>query len=177
MESGEAVSLWVGEGRVGDLGASVNHTSLQVWAESRSPGTISQASAPRTTGTPRTSLPHFHHPGRFTVSVAAPFPWDLFFPAGIQASYCLPPTLWGICSLRNWLDPLMAGPRADRAFPPTQPGKWEKSQSPEGQLQELWFCLGSCQEPMNFLPSSIPSAPPHWPGLAHHHHIFLLIFS
>ncbi|XP_061056642.1 dematin isoform X1 [Eubalaena glacialis] len=36
--------------------------SPEVWAESRSPGTISQASAPRTTGTPRTSLPHFHHP-------------------------------------------------------------------------------------------------------------------
>uniref|UniRef100_A0A2K5HAE4 Dematin n=1 Tax=Colobus angolensis palliatus TaxID=336983 RepID=A0A2K5HAE4_COLAP len=35
-----------------------------VWADSRSPGIISQASAPRTTGTPRTSLPHFHHPGR-----------------------------------------------------------------------------------------------------------------
>ena len=44
----------------------MNHTSaLQVWAESRSPGTITQASAPRTAGTPRTSLPHFHHPGRF----------------------------------------------------------------------------------------------------------------
>uniref|UniRef100_A0A2K5FAC4 Dematin n=1 Tax=Aotus nancymaae TaxID=37293 RepID=A0A2K5FAC4_AOTNA len=28
----------------------------------RSPGIISQAVAPRTTGTPRTSLPHFHHP-------------------------------------------------------------------------------------------------------------------
>uniref|UniRef100_A0A2K6UDD9 Dematin n=1 Tax=Saimiri boliviensis boliviensis TaxID=39432 RepID=A0A2K6UDD9_SAIBB len=28
----------------------------------RSPGIISQAAAPRTTGTPRTSLPHFHHP-------------------------------------------------------------------------------------------------------------------
>ncbi|KAF6306078.1 dematin actin binding protein [Rhinolophus ferrumequinum] len=36
--------------------------SPEVWAESRSPGTISQALAPRTTGTPRTSLPHFHHP-------------------------------------------------------------------------------------------------------------------
>ncbi|KAB1256108.1 Dematin [Camelus dromedarius] len=36
--------------------------SPEVWADSRSPGTISQASAPRTTGTPRTSLPHFHHP-------------------------------------------------------------------------------------------------------------------
>ncbi|KAK2501119.1 hypothetical protein MC885_005941 [Smutsia gigantea] len=36
--------------------------SPEVWAESRSPGTISQASAPRTVGTPRTSLPHFHHP-------------------------------------------------------------------------------------------------------------------
>ncbi|MXQ96992.1 hypothetical protein E5288_WYG002815 [Bos mutus] len=36
--------------------------SPEVWAESRSPGTISQASAPRTAGTPRTSLPHFHHP-------------------------------------------------------------------------------------------------------------------
>ncbi|XP_046513055.1 dematin isoform X1 [Equus quagga] len=36
--------------------------SPEVWAESRSPGIISQASAPRTTGTPRTSLPHFHHP-------------------------------------------------------------------------------------------------------------------
>ncbi|XP_036137744.1 dematin isoform X2 [Molossus molossus] len=36
--------------------------SREVWVESRSPGTISQASAPRTTGTPRTSLPHFHHP-------------------------------------------------------------------------------------------------------------------
>uniref|UniRef100_A0A8D0RK94 Dematin n=1 Tax=Sus scrofa TaxID=9823 RepID=A0A8D0RK94_PIG len=39
--------------------------SPEVWAESRSPGTFPQASAPRTTGTPRTSLPHFHHPGRF----------------------------------------------------------------------------------------------------------------
>uniref|UniRef100_A0A2K5NJR5 Dematin n=1 Tax=Cercocebus atys TaxID=9531 RepID=A0A2K5NJR5_CERAT len=38
--------------------------SPEVWADSRSPGIISQASAPRTTGTPRTSLPHFHHPGR-----------------------------------------------------------------------------------------------------------------
>ncbi|XP_042790589.1 dematin isoform X9 [Leopardus geoffroyi] len=36
--------------------------SPEVWAESRSPGTISQVSAPRATGTPRTSLPHFHHP-------------------------------------------------------------------------------------------------------------------
>ncbi|XP_068829873.1 dematin isoform X6 [Capricornis sumatraensis] len=36
--------------------------SREVWAESRSPGTISQAPAPRTAGTPRTSLPHFHHP-------------------------------------------------------------------------------------------------------------------
>ncbi|XP_061282923.1 dematin isoform X3 [Bos javanicus] len=36
--------------------------SREVWAESRSPGTIAQASAPRTAGTPRTSLPHFHHP-------------------------------------------------------------------------------------------------------------------
>uniref|UniRef100_A0A2K5Z548 Dematin n=1 Tax=Mandrillus leucophaeus TaxID=9568 RepID=A0A2K5Z548_MANLE len=36
--------------------------SPEVWADSRSPGIISQASAPRTTGTPRTSLPHFHHP-------------------------------------------------------------------------------------------------------------------
>ncbi|XP_011824168.1 PREDICTED: dematin [Mandrillus leucophaeus] len=36
--------------------------SREVWADSRSPGIISQASAPRTTGTPRTSLPHFHHP-------------------------------------------------------------------------------------------------------------------
>uniref|UniRef100_A0A8D2ABF5 Dematin actin binding protein n=1 Tax=Sus scrofa TaxID=9823 RepID=A0A8D2ABF5_PIG len=36
--------------------------SPEVWAESRSPGTFPQASAPRTTGTPRTSLPHFHHP-------------------------------------------------------------------------------------------------------------------
>ncbi|XP_012582331.1 PREDICTED: dematin isoform X2 [Condylura cristata] len=36
--------------------------SREVWAESRSPGTLSQATAPRTTGTPRTSLPHFHHP-------------------------------------------------------------------------------------------------------------------
>ncbi|XP_053524126.1 dematin isoform X1 [Artibeus jamaicensis] len=36
--------------------------SPEVWAGSRSPGTISQVSAPRTTGTPRTSLPHFHHP-------------------------------------------------------------------------------------------------------------------
>ncbi|XP_066124089.1 dematin isoform X2 [Saccopteryx bilineata] len=36
--------------------------SPEVWAENRSPGAISQALAPRTTGTPRTSLPHFHHP-------------------------------------------------------------------------------------------------------------------
>uniref|UniRef100_A0A8C8W9V2 Dematin n=1 Tax=Panthera leo TaxID=9689 RepID=A0A8C8W9V2_PANLE len=36
--------------------------SPEVWAESRSPGTICQVSAPRATGTPRTSLPHFHHP-------------------------------------------------------------------------------------------------------------------
>lgn len=36
-----------------------------MWAESRTLGIISQASTPRTTGTPRTSLPHFHHPGRF----------------------------------------------------------------------------------------------------------------
>ncbi|XP_062940381.1 dematin isoform X3 [Cynocephalus volans] len=36
--------------------------SREVWTESKSPGIISQASAPRTTGTPRTSLPHFHHP-------------------------------------------------------------------------------------------------------------------
>ncbi|XP_027630735.1 dematin isoform X5 [Tupaia chinensis] len=36
--------------------------SPEVWSESRSPGLISQTSAPRTTGTPRTSLPHFHHP-------------------------------------------------------------------------------------------------------------------
>ncbi|XP_045709395.1 dematin isoform X5 [Phyllostomus hastatus] len=36
--------------------------SREVWVGSRSPGTISQVSAPRTTGTPRTSLPHFHHP-------------------------------------------------------------------------------------------------------------------
>ncbi|KAF6093331.1 dematin actin binding protein [Phyllostomus discolor] len=36
--------------------------SPEVWVGSRSPGTISQVSAPRTTGTPRTSLPHFHHP-------------------------------------------------------------------------------------------------------------------
>ncbi|XP_062940374.1 dematin isoform X2 [Cynocephalus volans] len=36
--------------------------SPEVWTESKSPGIISQASAPRTTGTPRTSLPHFHHP-------------------------------------------------------------------------------------------------------------------
>ncbi|OBS73020.1 hypothetical protein A6R68_12402 [Neotoma lepida] len=36
--------------------------SREVWAESRTLGLISQASTPRTTGTPRTSLPHFHHP-------------------------------------------------------------------------------------------------------------------
>ncbi|XP_055465861.1 dematin isoform X1 [Psammomys obesus] len=36
--------------------------SPEVWAESRTLGIISQASTPRTTGTPRTSLPHFHHP-------------------------------------------------------------------------------------------------------------------
>ncbi|KAM6220619.1 dematin isoform 5-T5 [Rhynchocyon petersi] len=36
--------------------------SREVWAESRPLGLISQASTPRTTGTPRTSLPHFHHP-------------------------------------------------------------------------------------------------------------------
>ncbi|XP_008575328.1 PREDICTED: dematin isoform X2 [Galeopterus variegatus] len=36
--------------------------SPEVWTESKSPGIISQASALRTTGTPRTSLPHFHHP-------------------------------------------------------------------------------------------------------------------
>lgn len=36
--------------------------SPEVWADSRSPSTVSQAAAPRTTGTPRTSLPHFHHP-------------------------------------------------------------------------------------------------------------------
>uniref|UniRef100_G1TQJ1 Dematin n=1 Tax=Oryctolagus cuniculus TaxID=9986 RepID=G1TQJ1_RABIT len=36
--------------------------SPEVWAESRSPGIISQAATPRATGTPRTSLPHFHHP-------------------------------------------------------------------------------------------------------------------
>ncbi|KAM6149690.1 dematin isoform 7-T7 [Erethizon dorsatum] len=36
--------------------------SPEVWAESRTPGILSQASAPRATGTPRTSLPHFHHP-------------------------------------------------------------------------------------------------------------------
>ncbi|KAM6220621.1 dematin isoform 7-T7 [Rhynchocyon petersi] len=36
--------------------------SPEVWAESRPLGLISQASTPRTTGTPRTSLPHFHHP-------------------------------------------------------------------------------------------------------------------
>ncbi|XP_075853544.1 dematin isoform X2 [Microcebus murinus] len=36
--------------------------SPEVWAESRTPGIFSQAPAPRTTGTPRTSLPHFHHP-------------------------------------------------------------------------------------------------------------------
>uniref|UniRef100_A0A8C6QBQ9 Dematin n=1 Tax=Nannospalax galili TaxID=1026970 RepID=A0A8C6QBQ9_NANGA len=36
--------------------------SPEVWAESRTPGIISQTSTPRTTGTPRTSLPHFHHP-------------------------------------------------------------------------------------------------------------------
>uniref|UniRef100_A0A8C5W1Y2 Dematin n=1 Tax=Microcebus murinus TaxID=30608 RepID=A0A8C5W1Y2_MICMU len=35
---------------------------LVVWAESRTPAIFSQAPAPRTTGTPRTSLPHFHHP-------------------------------------------------------------------------------------------------------------------
>lgn len=65
-EKGEVTATWAGRGRVGDLGAAVNLTSaLQVWAGSRSPGTISQVSAPRTTGTPRTSLPHFHHPGRF----------------------------------------------------------------------------------------------------------------
>ncbi|XP_036607472.1 dematin isoform X4 [Trichosurus vulpecula] len=33
-----------------------------VWPESRSPGTISQTPAPRTSGTPRSSLPHFHRP-------------------------------------------------------------------------------------------------------------------
>ncbi|XP_027721013.1 dematin isoform X4 [Vombatus ursinus] len=33
-----------------------------VWPESRSPGTMTQTSAPRTTGTPRSSLPHFHRP-------------------------------------------------------------------------------------------------------------------
>ncbi|XP_023592448.1 dematin isoform X1 [Trichechus manatus latirostris] len=36
--------------------------SPEVWVDSRSPGIISQASVQRTTGTPRTSLPHFHHP-------------------------------------------------------------------------------------------------------------------
>ncbi|XP_026639000.1 dematin isoform X2 [Microtus ochrogaster] len=36
--------------------------SREVWADSRTLGLISQASTPRTTGTPRTSLPHFHHP-------------------------------------------------------------------------------------------------------------------
>ncbi|KAM4837351.1 LOW QUALITY PROTEIN: dematin [Thomomys bottae] len=36
--------------------------SPEVWAESRTPGILSQTSTPRTTGTPRTSLPHFHHP-------------------------------------------------------------------------------------------------------------------
>ncbi|KAL2761790.1 dematin isoform 8 [Daubentonia madagascariensis] len=36
--------------------------SREVWADSRTPGIFPQASAPRTTGTPRTSLPHFHHP-------------------------------------------------------------------------------------------------------------------
>uniref|UniRef100_A0A2R8M2U7 Dematin n=1 Tax=Callithrix jacchus TaxID=9483 RepID=A0A2R8M2U7_CALJA len=36
--------------------------SREVPPNSRSPGIISQAAAPRTTGTPRTSLPHFHHP-------------------------------------------------------------------------------------------------------------------
>uniref|UniRef100_A0A4X1VI02 Dematin n=1 Tax=Sus scrofa TaxID=9823 RepID=A0A4X1VI02_PIG len=40
---------------------STSPPSPEVWAESRSPGTFPQASAPRTTGTP-TSLPHFHHP-------------------------------------------------------------------------------------------------------------------
>uniref|UniRef100_A0A7N4NFM1 Dematin n=1 Tax=Sarcophilus harrisii TaxID=9305 RepID=A0A7N4NFM1_SARHA len=33
-----------------------------VWPESRSPGTVSQTPAPRTSGTPRSSLPHFHRP-------------------------------------------------------------------------------------------------------------------
>ncbi|CAO2591533.1 Dmtn [Lemmus lemmus] len=36
--------------------------SPEVWADSRTLGLITQASTPRTTGTPRTSLPHFHHP-------------------------------------------------------------------------------------------------------------------
>ncbi|KAM9194381.1 dematin [Dugong dugon] len=36
--------------------------SPEVWVDSRSPGIISQALVQRTTGTPRTSLPHFHHP-------------------------------------------------------------------------------------------------------------------
>lgn len=49
----------------GSGSCSEPHFCWQVWAESRSPGTFPQASAPRTTGTPRTSLPHFHHPGRF----------------------------------------------------------------------------------------------------------------
>ncbi|XP_043842016.1 dematin isoform X3 [Dromiciops gliroides] len=33
-----------------------------VWPESRSPGIVSQTPAPRTSGTPRSSLPHFHRP-------------------------------------------------------------------------------------------------------------------
>uniref|UniRef100_A0A8C2MV23 Dematin n=1 Tax=Cricetulus griseus TaxID=10029 RepID=A0A8C2MV23_CRIGR len=36
--------------------------SPEVWSESRTLGIISQTSTPRITGTPRTSLPHFHHP-------------------------------------------------------------------------------------------------------------------
>uniref|UniRef100_A0A5F8GJP4 Dematin n=1 Tax=Monodelphis domestica TaxID=13616 RepID=A0A5F8GJP4_MONDO len=36
--------------------------SPEVWPESRSPGTVSQTTAPRTSGTPRSSLPHFHRP-------------------------------------------------------------------------------------------------------------------
>ncbi|KAF5923008.1 hypothetical protein HPG69_004329 [Diceros bicornis minor] len=138
--------------------------SPEVWAESRSPGAISQVSAPRSTGTPRTSLPHFHHPGRFycqrgcilslgpLFSFRNPSPL-LSVPHSL--GYMLTTDLAGRPDARSpGGAPGDGGP--SRIVPPTQPEKCKMSQPPEGQFQELWFYLGSWQEPMNFIPSPLP---------------------
>lgn len=117
-----------------------------MWAESRTLGIISQASTPRTTGTPRTSLPHFHHPGRFccqpsyVLSLGLQFSFRIPRPLALRP-YSLPLDLAGSYGTR------MPGRASSDSGPPISSFSPTQKSAGRPHLPEAWSEL-SCSWPL-----------------------------